>query len=74
MTSKLNSEQMNKVIRHYSLDRPVYRGIRYLFGTLVTDDDFRFLLDNDQAAMQSDWQAIGKDMNSAIKNYESLVL
>jgi len=68
---KADSNDIRSFARHYGLDRPMRRGARYLFGLFVSDDDFRFLLDSDSAAMRSDWEAVGKDMRSAISMYKS---
>ena len=64
---KADKKEILTFSRRYSLDRPMRRGARYLFGLFVSDDDFRFLLDGDSAAMGSDWEAVGNDMRRAIR-------
>lgn len=68
---KTNSNEIRSFAKRYSLDRPMRRGARYLFGFFVSDDDFRFLLDSDSATIRSDWEAVGKDMRKAISMYKS---
>lgn len=68
---KADSNEICSFAKRYSLDRPMRRGARYLFGFFVSDDDFHFLLDSDSATIRSDWEAVGKDMRKAIDTYKS---
>ena len=64
---KADKNELLTFSRRYSLDSPMCRGAKYLFGLLAANDDFRFLLDGDSAAMGSDWEAVGNDMRRAIR-------
>lgn len=68
---KTDSNEIRSFAKRYSLDRPMRRGARYLFGFFIPNDDFHFLSDSDSATMRSDWEAVGKDMRQAIEMYKS---
>ncbi len=68
---KADNNDIRVWVKHYGLDKPMRRGARYLFGGLVSKDDFGFLADSDVAAIRSDWEAVGKDLRQAMNMYKS---
>lgn len=50
----------------YNLNRPVFRGWRYLFNLSGMMADFDFLDRSDKASLDSDWRAVGNDMRDVM--------
>lgn len=63
---KADKNEVRTFAKRYGLDNPMLRGAKCLFG-LFTENDFRFLLEDDAAAIRSDWEAVGKDIAQATK-------
>ena len=62
---KTDNERMQRFKEKYHLDRPLLRGMAYLFNPFYDELDF-LKISNDEA-IQSDWENVLEDFKEALE-------